>query len=325
MSSEPTNQLVPDIKQMLANPVPNPIPLPDGTPQNPTPSSQDINSLSFVNENPFTNPLYISAVMVGLIIIITLIVYLGGIGSSNTETNSFGTESSSSNDNLTLKVIVAIVIFLLVIYLTQYILSYYFSIDIQTSILNMFKSNKDPSIDININKTADPPKTEPEPEPEPEPINEEEVFNVRDNAYTYDDAKMVCDAYDAKLATYSQVEETYDKGGEWCNYGWSADQLALFPTQKNTYNELMKTDDHKHDCGRPGVNGGYIANPNVRFGVNCYGKKPAITKEEEEMMKNITPYPKNQQEAEVEETVNKWKNNLDDILVSPFNYSQWNE
>ena len=84
--------------------------------------------------------------------------------------------------------------------------------------------------------------------------------------------KMVCDAYDAKLATYSQVEEAYNKGGEWCNYGWSADQLALFPTQKNTYDELMKTKNHKHDCGRPGINGGYIDNPNVRFGVNCYEK-----------------------------------------------------
>ena len=155
MSSDPTNQLIPSIKQMLDNPVP----LPDGTPQNPNTSSQDINSLSFVNENPLTNPLYISAVMVGLIIIVTLIVYLGGIGSSTPETSSLGT--STSNGNLTLKVIVTIVILLLVIYLTQYILSYYFSIDIKTSILNIFKSNKDPSIDININKTADPPKPEP--------------------------------------------------------------------------------------------------------------------------------------------------------------------
>ena len=26
-----------------------------------------------------------------------------------------------------------------------------------------------------------------------------------------------------------------------------------------------------HVC--PGINGGYIANPNVKFGVNCYGHK----------------------------------------------------
>ena len=32
-----------------------------------------------------------------------------------------------------------------------------------------------------------------------------------------------------------------------------------------------------------------------------------------------------EQEKEVDETVNKWKNNLDEILVSPFNYNKWNE
>ena len=331
MSSDSTNQLIPDIKQLLNNS----IPLSDGTPDTSKNIGQDINSTTVIDENSFTNPLYISAIMVGLIIIVTLIVYLGGIGSSTPETNILGTNTATSNDNIVFKIIIGLFILLLIFYLTQYILSYYFSIDIKTTILNIFQPNKDPSIDININKVDESPAPTPAPAPAPAPTptptptptsqDQYEVFNIRDNAYTYDDAKMVCDAYDSKLATYSQVEESYNKGGEWCNYGWSADQLALFPTQKNTYDELMKTKDHKHDCGRPGINGGYIANPNIRFGVNCYGKKPAMTKDDEEMMKNITPYPKNQQELQVEETVNKWKDNLGDILVSPFNYSKWNE
>ena len=29
-----------------------------------------------------------------------------------------------------------------------------------------------------------------------------------------------------------------------------------------------------NNCGRPGVNGGYFDNPNIKFGVNCYGQKP---------------------------------------------------
>ena len=29
---------------------------------------------------------------------------------------------------------------------------------------------------------------------------------------------------------------------------------------------------HENDCGRPGVNGGYIANTNAKYGVNCFGK-----------------------------------------------------
>jgi len=316
MNTDSRKELIPDIKQLLDNPIPQP----ESNSASSSSSELNVDPKTFMTDNSFTNPLYISVVMIGLILIVTLIVYLGGIGST-TETNSLGVETT--NDNIALKVIFAIVIFLLVLYITQYVLYYYFGVDITTNLANMFKPNKDPTIDINIDKSNELPT--PPPKPEPEPVDQDEVFNVRDNVYTYDDAKLVCDAYDSKLATYSQVEESYNKGGEWCNYGWSADQLALFPTQSSTYNELMKTKDHKHDCGRPGVNGGYIANPNVRFGVNCYGKKPAITKEEEEMMKNITPYPKNQKEEEIEETVNKWKNNLDDILVSPFNYGQWNE
>jgi hypothetical protein len=30
----------------------------------------------------------------------------------------------------------------------------------------------------------------------------------------------------------------------------------------------------KNACGRPGINGGYFANPNIKFGANCYGVKP---------------------------------------------------
>lgn len=80
--------------------------------------------------------------------------------------------------------------------------------------------------------------------------------------------------YGAQLADYEQVEKAYNNGGEWCNYGWSDGQMALFPTQKETWNKLQKTDRAKNACGRPGINGGFIKNKNVRFGVNCYGKKP---------------------------------------------------
>ena len=57
--------------------------------------------------------------------------------------------------------------------------------------------------------------------------------------------------------------------------------MAFYPTQKSTWNKLQKIKGHEHDCGRPGINGGYIDNPNVRFGVNCFGSKPAISAEEQ--------------------------------------------
>ena len=60
----------------------------------------------------------------------------------------------------------------------------------------------------------------------------------------------------------AQIEDAYKSGAEWCNYGWSDNQLALFPTQKTTWHKLQKIKGHKHDCGRAGINGGFIANPN---------------------------------------------------------------
>ena len=106
------------------------------------------------------------------------------------------------------------------------------------------------------------------------PIKQDEVFHVSDNVYTYDEAEAVCKAFDADLATYSQVEKAYKNGGEWCGYGWSKDQLALYPTQKKTWEKLKNIKGHEHDCGRPGINGGYIKNPNVKFGELLW-KKPS--------------------------------------------------
>jgi hypothetical protein len=95
--------------------------------------------------------------------------------------------------------------------------------------------------------------------------------------------------------------------------------MALFPTQQQTFDNLQKIKGHEHDCGRPGINGGYIANPKIKFGVNCYGNKPKITQEEEELMKKSTPYPESTQDIIFQKRVDFWKNKVDEILVSPFN------
>tara|TARA_Y100001970_G_scaffold284224_2_gene401131 strand:+ start:1871 stop:2506 length:636 start_codon:yes stop_codon:yes gene_type:complete len=106
--------------------------------------------------------------------------------------------------------------------------------------------------------------------------NLEEVYNVGKNIYTYDDAHNVCHSLNAKLATHDQVVESYERGAEWCNYGWSQGQNALFPIQKSTWEELQTLPENdRHRCGdKYGVNGGFFENNNLRFGVNCYGIKP---------------------------------------------------
>jgi hypothetical protein len=152
-----------------------------------------------------------------------------------------------------------------------------------------------------------------------------EVFNIPGNKYTYDDAKALCKAYNSRLATYGEVESAYNSGGEWCNYGWSEGQMALYPTQQSTFDMLQKVDGHKNDCGRPGVNGGYIENPAVRFGVNCFGYKPKMRSDEEALMASTTPYPKTKKDIALEQRVAYWKDQISSILLSPFNHRNWSK
>ena len=154
----------------------------------------------------------------------------------------------------------------------------------------------------------------------------EEVFNISNNLYTYDDAQAICKAYDARLATYDEIESAYNNGAEWCNYGWSADQMAFFPTQKKTWDELQQTKKHKNSCGRPGVNGGFFANPHIKFGVNCFGAKPKAKTNDQALMdaRRDRPYPRTEEERKMDELVEHWKTHAQDKLrVSSFNRDKW--
>jgi len=166
--------------------------------------------------------------------------------------------------------------------------------------------------------TEETPKTE---------IDKDEVFNIRNNIYTYDDAQSVCSIYGATLATYDQIEKAYNNGAEWCNYGWSQDQLAFFPTQKSTWTLLQNNPSTKNSCGRPGINGGYFKNKNMQFGVNCYGKKPEPSDYEKEMMnanQQIPLKPLTPEERMLQTKLDIWKNNAKDFLVvNSFNKNEW--
>lgn len=159
-------------------------------------------------------------------------------------------------------------------------------------------------------------------------ISSPEVFNISNNLYTYDDAQAICKSYDAKLATYKQVEDAYNNGGEWCNYGWSDGQMALFPTQYATWEELQKSEKTKNNCGRPGVNGGYMENPNIKFGVNCYGIKPKPDNDDLARLtaKRHNIVPKTDEELELEKKVKCWKENSNKLLqINSYNNYKWSE
>lgn len=145
-----------------------------------------------------------------------------------------------------------------------------------------------------------------------------EVFHVANNNFTYDDAPAVCAAYGATLATLEQIIDAHNKGAEWCNYGWSAGGMALFPTQKATWDELQRevSPAKRTRCGRPGVNGGYF-DPMTKFGVNCYGFKP------EGDVKFPVPAPGTDNSA-FQSAVNNYRSALKSFTVSPWSRMQWN-
>ena len=146
---------------------------------------------------------------------------------------------------------------------------------------------------------------------------------MNDNKYTYSDAKAICKAYGGRLADYNEMEKAYQSGAEWCGYGWSKDQLALYPTQLDTYERLKTDKKRKHACGRPGINGGYISNPNVRFGVNCFGVKPKMTPSDEKAMELSGEPPKTKEDLIFDKKVEYWKTQLPYLSVAPYNKNTW--
>jgi len=161
----------------------------------------------------------------------------------------------------------------------------------------------------------------PTPTPTASPFSpNEEVFNVANNLYTYEQAQELCSSYGARLATYDEVEAAYVDGGEWCSYGWSADQMALFPTQKDTWKRLQQTKNHKNDCGRPGINGGYMDNTELQFGVNCYGTKPTTGPYVSAAKPpGVAGFPEDEKSAVHQQLRNT------PVLISQFNRDKWSE
>ena len=176
---------------------------------------------------------------------------------------------------------------------------YFFGINLTASIQNLFTK---PQVDVAIVK--------------PNSINLDttQTFHIQ-GAYDYMNAKAICKAYNGKLATIQNVTDAYDKGAEWCDYGWSADHMALYPTQYKTWKAYQEL-GQKEQCGRPGVNGGYNHNLLQKLGVNCFGQKPKLTGE---MPKNTIP------QHVIDKRVEYWQSQLPKLTVSPFNYDSWSE
>lgn len=178
---------------------------------------------------------------------------LSGIPRKSSNTNSFATSFLLS--------IILIAFFVALIWLLGKILGFDWSIQ---RFYNWIMG------EVDSNKHKNPTTTKHRKRTTSAPREEKEVYNLNPNIFRYEDAKKACRAQkpSAQLASLEQVNNAYNNGAEWCNYGWSKDQLALYPTQLKTFQK-----DAVDACGYPGINGGYFSNPELRFGVNCYGIK----------------------------------------------------
>ena len=292
-----------------------------------------------------SNPSVIIIVVGVLLIYITMFFSLGDTNSSTSSssgglfsglsnakfTSSTSSTNTSSDSSSSMKMlgILAVAIFIILIVINGF--QYFFGIDVVAKITDLFSGN--PLVDISVDTSAaqigGATGTGAAGTGAGAGLQEiklfKQVFNIPGNDYVYPDAKALCSAYGSRLATYKEVEDAYKGGAEWCNYGWSEGQMALFPTQQKTWDKLQKIEGHENDCGRPGINGGYMKNPAVRYGVNCYGYKPQMTAEEEELMATSPIYPKTKKDMAMEQRVKYWKDKLSSILVSPFNHTSWSK
>ena len=224
--------------------------------------------------------------------------------------SSLGNNDDGSGS--TFKVFIETILWLLFIFLLLINgVSYIFGIDIIKTLKSLFGYYDE----LYISPEDDPIV--------PRIMLKNQVFHLPDNKYTFEDSKAICKAYDARLATHEEMDDAYKKGADWCTYGWSHDQMALYPTQKAKWEKLQTLKGHEQDCGRPGLNGGYINDGEIKYGVNCYGAKPSITPEEVDKMRRKPFYNKKMKELDFDKKVKFWRSNLSQIEMAPFNHNNW--
>lgn len=151
-----------------------------------------------------------------------------------------------------------------------------------------------------------------------------EVFNISKNVFTYSDAEPLCRALGAELASYEQVKQAYAQGADWCNYGWVKGQMAVYPTQEGTWKKLQDgPEEQRNACGQVGLNGGYFDNPDLRFGVNCFGQKPDQSNHDANAVAAGQGAPLTPDGLEFDKKVAKFRGEANSISILPWNGHQW--
>jgi hypothetical protein len=100
--------------------------------------------------------------------------------------------------------------------------------------------------------------------------------------------------------------------------------MAVYPTQQETYDKIQNGPADEHGaCGTVGLNGGHFDNPDMLYGVNCYGKKPSQSAHDEEMLMKDGKIPKRPDALKVDDRVREFEKEVDSLFMRPFNDAKW--
>ncbi len=285
--------------------------------------------------------------------------------SSNVESNTFVRESKKVFGSIG-TAILYIILFAIIIYVIYYTYVY-FTIDCSpkipyfTYLFNVgnqgictgkvLEERNDPNSILQEEHTLDNKEVDHKP-------LDDEVFQISNQLYNYEDAKCKCESYGAKLATKAQLIDAYNKGAHWCNYGWVDNGEAYYPVQQceldkkakliRDYNNILKNhhdDPQKYTyqmvkdarnkmekegglefCGyNAGLNGGAL-NKNTRFGATCFGKKPdgmSVREKEAKCEETEAQRKREEEERKAFEAQKQCGGKLPSDKISSFNPDSW--
>ena len=170
--------------------------------------------------------------------------------------------------------------------------------------------------------TASPQPLQPLQQPQPSQqllsSANKQVFNIKENIYTLDDANGVCGALGAETASIEQLIDAHKQGADWCNVGWTKDGLAAFPIQYSTWKTLQDNEPNKRNmCGTPGIN--LVRNDkDLLYGVNCYGIKP-----EPKQGEKVKQVIQSDAQIALQLKIAQFQKNMNKIGIAPFNQNAW--
>ena len=286
---------------------------------------QEQTLLPGASQNVLMNALKNTRVSFVLLLIIIIGIYIGIfflVGNNNNITNNGGLVTNDSSTNIMI-IVIEVILWAMLIALVYVNMMHYSdeNVGFRTKMENLFNT-KIAELEVHADKEKKSKEKKCANNKSSTNDGNKEVFHFPDNVHTYSEAQKLCEKHGARLASYDEIERAYNNGANWCSYGWSQEQMALFPTQKAIYNELKKIPGHEYDCGRPGINGGFFNEPKIKFGVNCYGVKPKANERDKNYMHALNHSPAIRDNV-VTGGTSSLKEKEPRKIIAPFNLDIW--